>query len=194
MTWTDERVDVLKRLWSEGLSASQIADRIGSISRNAVIGKVHRLGLAGRANTARPKTPRTVRRDPSKEARPMRTRVSGGHQFGAPAFELAVDKVDAAYEEIVIPLDERKTVLDLLEGHCRWPIGDPQHTDFHFCGHKKVPGLPYCERHAARAFQPAQPRRRDFTMTPAPHRRPGAPAASPIEVSRVDDEDQKSDA
>ena len=64
-------------------------------------------------------------------------------------------------EEIEIPLAERKTLQDLTEGMCRWPIGDPQMTDFHFCGRNKVTGLPYCEAHARRAFQPPQPRRRD---------------------------------
>ena len=58
MAWTDERVEQLKKLWSEGLSASQIASRLGEVTRNAVIGKVHRLGLAGRATVSRPKSMR----------------------------------------------------------------------------------------------------------------------------------------
>ncbi len=64
-------------------------------------------------------------------------------------------------EELVIPLAERKSIQTLTEQHCRWPIGDPQQADFHFCGKGKVPGLPYCEFHARRAYQPPQPRRRD---------------------------------
>ncbi len=66
-----------------------------------------------------------------------------------------------AVEEIVIPLAERKTIQTLVECSCRWPIGDPQASDFHFCGKNKVPGLPYCEFHARRAFQPPQARRRE---------------------------------
>ena len=64
-------------------------------------------------------------------------------------------------EELVIPLNERKYIQTLTETCCRWPIGDPQQADFHFCGKNKVAGLPYCEVHARRAFQPPQPRRRD---------------------------------
>ena len=64
-------------------------------------------------------------------------------------------------EELVIPLNERKYIQTLTEICCRWPIGDPQLADFHFCGKKKVTGLPYCEAHARRAFQPPQARRRD---------------------------------
>jgi GcrA cell cycle regulator len=64
-------------------------------------------------------------------------------------------------EELVIPLAERKSIETLLECDCRWPIGDPQEAEFHFCAKKKVAGLPYCEFHARRAFQPPQPRRRD---------------------------------
>jgi GcrA cell cycle regulator len=64
-------------------------------------------------------------------------------------------------EELVIPVAERKSIQTLTEVTCRWPIGDPQNTEFHFCGKNKVPGLPYCEFHARRAFQPPQSRRRD---------------------------------
>jgi GcrA cell cycle regulator len=64
-------------------------------------------------------------------------------------------------EELEIPLNERRSIQTLTEVSCRWPIGDPQQSDFHFCGRKKVLGLPYCEFHARRAFQPPQPRRRD---------------------------------
>ena len=64
-------------------------------------------------------------------------------------------------EELVIPLNERRSIQTLTETCCRWPIGDPQIADFHFCGRKKIAGLPYCDFHARRAFQPPQPRRRD---------------------------------
>jgi len=65
----------------------------------------------------------------------------------------------APVEELVIPIAERKTIQTLEECHCRWPIGDPQEAEFHFCGKTKVTGLPYCEFHARRAFQPPQARR-----------------------------------
>ena len=82
-------------------------------------------------------------------------------------------------EEVVIPLNERKYIQTLTEACCRWPIGDPQLVDFHFCGKGKVTGLPYCEFHARRAFQPPQPRRRDREDV-ADGRRPArAPSRNP---------------
>lgn len=163
MGWTDERVEQLKRLWSEGLSASQIAGRLGGVTRNAVIGKVHRLGLSGRATTSRMKSHRTRPRSAAAATakRAIRTRFG---TIGNPALR-ALYPPDEAYvppvEELVIPLAERKTIQMLTDSSCRWPIGDPQTPDFHFCNRNKVPGLPYCETHARRAFQPPQPRRRD---------------------------------
>jgi len=161
MAWTDERVELLKKLWGEGLSASQIAGRLGSVTRNAVIGKVHRLGLSGRATTSRMKSHRPRPRMAASK-RMAKTRFA---TTGNPAFRALYQAEQEAFvpqvEEVVIPLKERKTIQTLVECSCRWPIGDPQAADFHFCGKNKVPGLPYCEFHARRAFQPPQARRRD---------------------------------
>jgi GcrA cell cycle regulator len=93
-------------------------------------------------------------------------------QVGNPALR-ALYQPDAepyvpAVEELVIPMAERKTIQTLTEFHCRWPIGDPQLPDFHFCGKTKVAGLPYCEFHARRAFQPPQARRRDREVIDMP--------------------------
>ena len=168
MSWTDDRVDLLKKLWSEGLSASQIAGRLGSVTRNAVIGKVHRLGLSGRATTSRMKThrPRARMVNAKRSAKPRFA------QAGNPAVRGLFSGEGEAYvppaEEMIIPLAERKTIQTLTECSCRWPIGDPQMEDFHFCGKTKVPLLPYCEHHARRAFQPAVPRRRERHDVPAP--------------------------
>ncbi len=167
MTWNDERVDLLKKLWSDGLSASQIAGRLGGVTRNAVIGKVHRLGLSGRATTSRMKShrPRTrPQANPGVAAkRLMKPRFTAN--VGNPALRNLYLGDSEPYtppaEEIEIPLKERKYIQTLTESCCRWPIGDPQQADFHFCGKKKVNGLPYCELHARRAFQPPQPRRRE---------------------------------
>ena len=172
MAWNDERVELLKKLWAEGLSASQIAGRLGGVTRNAVIGKVHRLGLSGRATTSRMKSlrprPRVTANAMAK--RPSNTRARFG-SVGNPSVR-ALYQPDAepftAVEELVIPLAERKTIQTLTECSCRWPIGDPQHDEFHFCGKDKVMGLPYCEFHARRAFQPPQPRRRDREMPAMP--------------------------
>jgi len=161
MAWNDERVELLKKLWSEGLSASQIAGRLGGVTRNAVIGKVHRLGLSGRATTSRIKShrPRT------RVANARRIAKSRFAQVGNPAlralYHPEAEPFVPSAEELVIPMNERKSIQTLGECSCRWPIGDPQMSDFHFCGKNKVPGLPYCEFHARRAFQPPQPRRRE---------------------------------
>ena len=170
MAWTDERVEQLKKLWSEGLSASQIAGRLGEVTRNAVIGKVHRLGLAGRATVSRPKAMRprknAVVRPGAKRNKMQRYQNPGAPQ-GFPHFPPAdggLDHFTRSYEELVIPLEERASILSLKETSCRWPIGDPQHEEFHFCGKGKLDGLPYCEFHARRAFQPAQSRRRDVQL------------------------------
>jgi GcrA cell cycle regulator len=181
MTWNDERVDVLKKLWSDGLSASQIASRLGGVTRNAVIGKVHRLGLSGRATTSRMKSHRPrVRTQTAKRLAKPRLGEVGNSPFRKLYFADSEPYVPPA-EELVIPMCERKYIQTLTESCCRWPIGDPQQPEFHFCGKKKIPGLPYCEVHARRAFQPPQPRRRDrdfvpmiavpgaFKPIPAPH-------------------------
>lgn len=161
MNWTDERVELLKKLWAEGLSASQIAAELGSITRNAVIGKVHRLGLSGRAKTVSAPAPRPRKPRPATETRP-RPMVHGNTAL-APVFQPVVE---AEPEELpdpianVIPMADRCTILDLTEFTCRWPVGDPGKPDFFYCGsHTKI-GLPYCAYHARIAYQPVQDRRR----------------------------------
>ncbi len=169
MSWNDERVELLKKLWAEGLSASQIAGRLGSVTRNAVIGKVHRLGLSGRATTTRMKSHRprpragVVKRPPAKP----RFAQTGNTALRA-LYQADVEPYVPPVEEIEIPLHERKSIQTLEECHCRWPIGDPQEAGFHFCGKNKVAGLPYCEFHARRAFQPPQARRSPNTSRPVP--------------------------
>jgi len=186
MSWNDERVELLKKLWAEGLSASQIAGRIGSVTRNAVIGKVHRLGLSGRATTTRMKShrPRT-RTVPAKRA-PAKPRFTN---IGNTAFRQLYQDTEpyvAPAEELVIPIAERRSIQTLEECSCRWPIGDPQDADFHFCGKTKVTGLPYCEFHARRAFQPPQSRRGGSQVQRQPV--PQITAAQPREESRTKEE------
>jgi len=165
MAWTDERVELLKKLWGEGLSASQIAGRIGAVTRNAVIGKVHRLGLSGRATTSRMKTHRPRPRLASPANAKRLVAKPRFQQIGNPAlralYQPDAEPYQQPLEELDIPMAERKSIQTLTECSCRWPIGDPQTPEFHFCGKGKVRGLPYCEFHARRAFQPPQPRRRD---------------------------------
>lgn len=81
-----------------------------------------------------------------------------------PHFEGEVDPSHLQpVEELFIPLEERATIMDLNEHTCRWPIGDPQHDEFHFCGKHKIDGTPYCQFHGQVAFQPPQSRRRKAT-------------------------------
>ena len=165
MTWNDERVDVLKKLWADGLSASQIASRLGGVTRNAVIGKVHRLGLSGRATTSRMKSHRPrVRVSAAKRLKPRL--LNPGNSIFRSLYLNDSEPYVAPAEELVIPMGERKYIQTLTESCCRWPIGDPQQPEFHFCGRKKIPGLPYCEVHARRAFQPPQARRRERDFVP----------------------------
>lgn len=163
MSWNDERVELLKKLWADGLSASQIANRLGGVTRNAVIGKVHRLGLSGRATTSRSTAPRVRRTHvPRAPRQPQVIYATRGATALKPQFEEEAEPVIVAapQEELVIPLHERATILTLKECMCRWPIGDPGEEDFHFCGRRSATGMPYCEHHARKAYQPAQ-RRRD---------------------------------
>ncbi len=163
MSWTEERVGLLKKLWADGLSASQIAAQLGQVTRNAVIGKVHRLGLSGRmksgtsmARIAKPRLRAPMR--PSMQAT----------SFGATAL-----KVEAQAERglaqllepaIVVPFPapkgENVTLMQLSERTCRWPLGDPSTTDFRFCGCETGPGASYCQYHSVLAFQPSGSRRK----------------------------------
>jgi GcrA cell cycle regulator len=164
MNWTDERVELLKKLWMDGLSASQIAAELGGgVTRNAVIGKVHRLGLSGRAKTVASTTPRQRKpRAPSHPSAGM-FRVQG-----ATAIAVEADLVpEAAPVAAVAPRPalqavscERVTIMDLRECMCRWPIGDPGREDFRFCGTRSESGQPYCTYHARMAYQPTVDRRR----------------------------------
>ena len=157
MSWNDERVELLSKLWLEGRSASQIAAELGlGVTRNAVIGKVHRLGLSGR-----------VKMPAQPLANRLRARSAAKPEDGAalppeptlkpiePALPMAPRTA-----EVVIPFSTRVTIMDLRDTMCRWPLGDPTSADFRYCGHRSGPLGPYCDEHAQLAFQPTQERRR----------------------------------
>jgi GcrA cell cycle regulator len=166
MSWTDERVDLLKKLWADGLSASQIAAKLGEVTRNAVIGKVHRLGLAGRATTSRI---RVARPRSNIALFPARSAQVQYRTFGNAALKVSVQPEERKVAT-VIPLralpeleaapEGRVTLAELKECMCHWPIGDPMEDGFHFCGRSKSFGVPYCEHHAAIAYNPVARRRR----------------------------------
>jgi GcrA cell cycle regulator len=158
MSWTDERVETLKKLWADGLSASQIAAELGGVTRNAVIGKVHRLGLSGRAKSATSAAPRPRKPRPhSHMLRVARPSVRGNTAL-AHAYDLELE-AEPELVDNVIPMGQRRTLLELTEETCRWPIGDPGQADFFFCGGRTVVGLPYCAYHSRVAYQPANMRR-----------------------------------
>ena len=145
MAWTDERVELLKKYWSEGLSASQIASKLGGVTRNAVIGKVHRLGLSGRAAPAAPQRGRLDNILPEVDE--------------AEVFEPLPEQSYVA--PAVLDGGELTTVSTLSGNMCKWPIGDPTDDDFHFCGQPVGSGKSYCAYHAAIAFQPSNARREE---------------------------------
>ncbi len=148
--WTDTRVERLKAFWADGLSASEIAGRLGEVTRNAVIGKVHRLGLAGRKTTSRKPLPR---RTSPRRNRPGRVerRLPPAPFMRPAALPPAPPPPVAA---LMLPLRQ------LRDDQCRWPVGDPREAGFGFCGCQKAPGVPYCAHHAAIAYNPAARRRR----------------------------------
>lgn len=168
MSWTDERVEMLRKLWNEGLSASQVAAEIGAgITRNAVIGKIHRLGLSQRAKTPVATRPRVAKPPRPQQQAPVRTAGGGapcvvGNVALALSPRVLPTPQERPQEEVVIPLTERVTIMELREAMCRWPIGDPTSPEFRFCGARSPGGggSPYCGFHAQIAYQPVQDRRR----------------------------------
>jgi GcrA cell cycle regulator len=167
MSWTDERVELLRQHWTEGKSASQIASLLGhGLTRNAIIGKVHRLGLTGRAKSASP-TPSRPRPAPSQQPvhRPPRAISSASRVVhGATALAIAPlaepEAEPEVYESVVLPMSLRVTIVELRETMCRWPLGDPASPDFRYCGSPAAVG-PYCAYHGKLAYQPVQDRRRE---------------------------------
>ncbi len=159
LTWSDERVEQLKKLWEAGLSASQIAAELGNVTRNAVIGKVHRLGLSGRAKSPAAAAPRPRKPRPAQPMMRVSRPISRGNTALAQAFEVELEPDPIAYDNVV-PMSQRLSLLELNEATCHWPVGDPASPDFFFCGGKALAGLPYCAHHSRVAYQPAADRRR----------------------------------
>ena len=162
--WTSDRVEVLGRLWSEGQSASQIAAVLGGgVTRNAVIGKVHRLGLSGRGKTGTaPATPRPAKptRSPSHPMTMDGARANGSAEIVVEAKSEPAPVAAWRKSDVAIPETRLVTILELRDSMCKWPIGDPSRADFGFCGQRSSGGLPYCTAHCQLAYQPAAERRR----------------------------------
>ncbi len=151
--WTNERVESLTKLWRDGLSASQIARQLGGVTRNAVIGKVHRLGLSGRAAPSRPcraasTTPRAARAD-----RPMRPRV---RPVAPPRAPRTAQTPQAPVEAEPEGPGLVASMTGLAAHLCKWPIGDPKAAEFSFCGRLAAGDGPYCLGHRAAAYRPGK--------------------------------------
>ncbi|MBR9820453.1 MAG: GcrA cell cycle regulator [Rhodobacteraceae bacterium] len=186
MSWTDERVELLKKMWSEGQSASQIAKELGGVTRNAVIGKVHRLGLSNRSGggaqqpaAAAPKAEAKAKPAPKREAAPApEPKPEPAPQAAAPAPSPARKAIIPAGQPLppqpsaneispealakvseVEKKSKKLTLMELTERTCKWPVGDPATDDFWFCGLPSHNGKPYCEAHVGVAFQPMSSRR-----------------------------------
>lgn len=179
MNWTDERVEQLRKLWAEGLSASQIAAQMGGVTRNAVIGKVHRLKLSsrGKSTSSQPRVKKAAHAPVAQSTRTASGRTSNGgssrvggsgmtHAIGATALktEYQTTALSARVIEFTAPLvapESKKLMLvELSENTCKWPIGDPMSAEFNFCGNDAGSSGPYCQFHAKLAYQPASERRR----------------------------------
>lgn len=166
--WTPETIELLTKLWNEGLSCSTISNRLGPrFTRNAVIGKVHRLHLA-RRNPSPP--PGTGRRKVRHQALGEGTEAAAKSARPTPTISLAPIVKKPVPVKLVPPQPARTlhdgpvTLLDLGPQMCKWPIGDVGSSDFHFCGHKHDGDGPYCEYHASQAYSSAPSQKyRPFT-------------------------------
>ena len=134
MSWTYDRVEKLKQLWEEGLTASRIATELGDVTRNAVIGKAHRLGLSGRMLSKKSNSGVSI-------IRKKRVSVSQSQK---------VIDISPIIDEPMNPT----AFQDIKDGLCRWPLGEPEEIDFKFCGRNTKEGIVYCEAHYKQAYQP----------------------------------------
>ena len=164
MCWDSNRTELLRKLWQDGISASRIAGQLGAgITRNAVIGKVHRLGLLGRAKPAVSAEKPPPKSAPSAPPTHQRQKVVALRGDTVMLREVVIheDYETAVRPEcVVIPISERVTMDELRDNMCRWPLGDPLHPEFRYCGTKCDPVDPYCSPHGRMAYQQAPERRR----------------------------------
>ncbi len=153
--WTAERVETLKKFFDAGLSCSQIACEIGT-TRNAVIGKMHRLGLSRPKNlfadrVKRPRLPRDTWRP--KALRPKLR----GLNIAAQREALMAAYPGPAGDAAAVESPHKCSLLELSPAQCRWPISEPGSADFAFCANPSVDGISYCAGHARLAYRPRRP-------------------------------------
>jgi GcrA cell cycle regulator len=164
--WNDDLVEELRLLADRGMSANEIAAAIGAPSRNSVIGKAFRLHIqlgepkrpADAANPAAQKAAKPATPKPRPEAKAVEPAPEAAPAASPPEPPAAPRSaiVEEPAEEIGATLVK---LFDLKSRHCKWPVGDPQHAAFGFCGARRLDGGPYCAGHAAIAYQPREQRR-----------------------------------
>jgi GcrA cell cycle regulator len=140
MSWNEEKVEKLKKLWGKGSTASQIAEIIGGISRNAVIGKAHRLNLSSKIKTRNASSSQNL----SNSSEENSSKQRGGRK--------------SKFQSLIIEKDfepeNPKKLEELDEGSCKWPIGHPEEQSFYFCGRSSLKDFSYCKLHLLYAYQP----------------------------------------
>ena len=146
MSWTPEREEKLKEFWKKGHTASKIAELIGNTTRNAIIGKAHRLNLQARA-ASKKSSPKTNTENNRSEVKPQK--LGRKARFRA----LLLDKNSEQ--------ENPKKLEELTDETCRWPIGHPYEEKFYFCGRKSMEKFPYCKLHVLYAFQPKNAKEED---------------------------------
>jgi GcrA cell cycle regulator len=199
VSWTDERINTLKKMWQSGKSASEIAEKLGGVTRNAVIGKAHRLGLSGRPSPIKvqPKKAKAAAPAP-KKALPPKAAMPPKKQVIAPAKPVAaapkiapkthhssgksLPPTEAAPLAALANATSRPdgkiiSILEVSERLCRWPVGDPREPGFGYCGSDAANGHVYCAEHVAIAFQ--APNRKD--------KKPVVKTAAKAEVPELED-------
>ena len=148
MSWTTERERKLKELWKKGHTASQIAGMLGDTTRNAVIGKAHRLNLQSRSSSKKPSVKIDSENNNTQEIKTQK--LGRKAKFKA----LLLDK---NFEQ-----ENPKKLEELTDLTCRWPIGHPYEKKFYFCGRKPLEKFPYCKLHVLYAFQPKNAKEEDI--------------------------------
>ena len=147
MSWTPEREEKLKQLWKKGHTGSEIANMLGSTTRNAVIGKAHRLNLPARSVSRRSTQKVNTEKDNAPEVK--------NQKLGRKARFRAL-LLDKNFEK-----ENPKKLEELTDETCKWPIGHPYEEEFYFCGRKPMEKFPYCKLHVLYAFQPKNAKEED---------------------------------